>query len=127
MARYFTVDYALDRDDVRLKPLVKGRKVIAGTILGRVGSFEKDDDPYVRFEVRPAGKGAPRIDPKPILDGWKLLESTAVYRAPDSGPLAQAASNEDPDRRPAPAHEQGGAAEARAERRAHQDLLVRPA
>jgi murein DD-endopeptidase MepM/ murein hydrolase activator NlpD len=96
MARYFTVDYGLDRDDVTLKPLVKGRKVIAGTILGRVGSFEKDDDPYVRFEVRPAGKGAPRIDPKPILDGWKLLESTAVYRAPDSGPLAQAASNEDP-------------------------------
>ena len=79
-----------------LKPLVEGRKVIAGTILGRVGASEKDDDPYVRFEIRPAGKGAPRIDPKPILDGWKLLESTAVYRAPDSGPLAQAASNEDP-------------------------------
>ena len=96
MARYFTVDYGLDRDDVTLKPLVKGRKVIAGTILGRVGSFEKDDDPYVRFEVRPAGKGAPRIDPKPILDGWKLLESTAVYRAPDTGPLAKAASTDDP-------------------------------
>ena len=50
----------------------------------------------MRFEVRPAGKGAPRIDPKPILDGWKLLESTAVYRAPDTGPLAKAASTEDP-------------------------------
>jgi murein DD-endopeptidase MepM/ murein hydrolase activator NlpD len=96
MARYFTVDYGLDRDDVTLKALVKGRKVIAGTILGRVGSFQRDDDPYVRFEVRPAGKGAPRIDPKPILDGWKLLESTAVYRAPDTGPLAKAASAEDP-------------------------------
>jgi hypothetical protein len=35
----------------------------------------------VHFEIRPAGKGAPKIDPKPILDGWKLLESTAVYRA----------------------------------------------
>ena len=33
------------------------------------------------FEIRPAGRGAPRIDPKPILDGWKLLESTAIYRA----------------------------------------------
>jgi hypothetical protein len=96
MARYFTVDYGLDRNDVTLKPLKKGRKVIAGTILGRVGTFEKGSDPYMRFEVRPAGKGAPRIDPKPILDGWKLLESTAVYRAPDSGPLAQAASAEDP-------------------------------
>jgi hypothetical protein len=30
--------------------------------------------------VRPAGTGAPLIDPKPILDGWKLLESTKVYR-----------------------------------------------
>ena len=33
------------------------------------------------FGIRPAGKGAPKIDPKPILDGWKLLEATAVYRA----------------------------------------------
>ena len=96
MARYFTVDYALDPDDVTLKALVKGRKVIAGTILGRVGTFGKSSDPYMRFEVRPAGKGAPHIDPKPILDGWKLLESTAVYRAPDTGPLAKAASTEDP-------------------------------
>ena len=56
-------------------------------MLGRVGARPEERDPYVRFEVRPAGKGAPRIDPKPILDGWKLLESTAVYRAPDTGPL----------------------------------------
>jgi hypothetical protein len=33
------------------------------------------------FSIRPAGRGAPRIDPKPILDGWKLLEATAIYRA----------------------------------------------
>jgi len=33
------------------------------------------------FEIRPSGRGAPRIDPKPILDGWKLLEATAIYRA----------------------------------------------
>jgi hypothetical protein len=41
----------------------------------------------VRFEIRPAGRGAPRIDPKPILDGWKLLESTAVYRANGRNPF----------------------------------------
>src|SRR5207244_2736052 len=29
----------------------------------------------------------PRIDPKPILDGWKLLESTAIYRANGKNPL----------------------------------------
>ena len=39
------------------------------------------------FEIRPAGKGAPRIDPKPILDGWKLLESTAIYRAAGRNPF----------------------------------------
>ena len=31
--------------------------------------------PHVDFSIRPAGRGAPRIDPKPILDGWKLLEA----------------------------------------------------
>ena len=39
------------------------------------------------FEIRPAGAGAPRIDPKPILDGWKLLESTAIYRAKGKNPF----------------------------------------
>jgi hypothetical protein len=39
------------------------------------------------FEIRPAGRGAPRIDPKPILDGWHLLESTAVYRAKGRNPF----------------------------------------
>jgi murein DD-endopeptidase MepM/ murein hydrolase activator NlpD len=60
--------------------LVKGSRVVAGTILGRTGR-------YLRFEIRPAGRGAPSIDPKPILDGWKLLESTAIYRAKGKNPL----------------------------------------
>ena len=41
----------------------------------------------MRFEIRPAGRGAPRIDPKPILDGWKLLESTAIYRSKKRNPF----------------------------------------
>jgi hypothetical protein len=45
------------------------------------------------FEIRPAGRGAPRIDPKPILDGWKLLESTEIYRA--KGKNALLSSNGD--------------------------------
>jgi hypothetical protein len=36
--------------------------------------------------IKPAGKGAPFVDPKPILDGWKLLEATAVYRAAGLNP-----------------------------------------
>ena len=43
--------------------------------------------PHMLFEIRPAGRGAPRIDPKPILDGWKLLESTAIYRAAGKNPF----------------------------------------
>ena len=43
--------------------------------------------PHLNFSIRPAGRGAPRIDPKPILDGWKLLEATAVYRAAGRNPF----------------------------------------
>jgi hypothetical protein len=46
----------------------------------------------MNFMVRPAGKGAPRIDPKPILDGWKLLESTAIYRAKGKNVLKDGSS-----------------------------------
>ncbi len=56
-------------------------------LLGRIGRASSATKPYVRFEIRPAGRGAPRIDPKPILDGWKLLESTAIYRAKGKNPF----------------------------------------
>src|SRR5256885_61710 len=32
------------------------------------------------------------IDPKPILDGWKLLEATAIYRAAGKSPFSSHAS-----------------------------------
>jgi hypothetical protein len=66
-----------------------GSKVIAGTVLGRVGEGSDGVDSHINFSIRPAGKGAPRIDPKPILDGWKLLEATAIYRAKGKSPFAQ--------------------------------------
>jgi hypothetical protein len=71
----------LDPKDFRAKPLVKGSSVLGGTTLGRIGTQADGKAPHLLFEIRPAGRGAPRIDPKPILDGWKLLESTAIYRA----------------------------------------------
>jgi hypothetical protein len=64
-----------------------GAKVIAGTVLARVARQEDGTDPHINFSIRPAGKGAPRIDPKPILDGWKLLEATAIYRAKGKNPF----------------------------------------
>ena len=84
---YFTQKVDLDPKDVRLKKLDVGSKVVAGTILGRLGRTSKRKASHLRFEIRPAGRGAPRIDPKPILDGWKLLESTAIYRAKGKNPF----------------------------------------
>ncbi len=69
--------------------LKTGSKLIAGTVIGRVGGGEDGAEPHINFSIRPAGKGAPRIDPKPILDGWKLLEATAIYRAKGKNPFAR--------------------------------------
>jgi murein DD-endopeptidase MepM/ murein hydrolase activator NlpD len=77
----------LDPHDFVPKPLKKGARVSGGTILGRIGKTASPLAPHVRFEIRPAGRGAPRIDPKPILDGWKLLESTAIYRSKKRNPF----------------------------------------
>ena len=66
-----------------------GSKVIAGTVLARIGASSESTDPHINFSIRPAGRGAPRIDPKPILDGWKLLEATAIYRAKGKNPFAR--------------------------------------
>ncbi|HEU4598870.1 MAG TPA: lytic murein transglycosylase, partial [Solirubrobacterales bacterium] len=66
-----------------------GSKVIAGTVLAHVGRGDEGIDAHINFSIRPAGKGAPRIDPKPILDGWKLLEATAIYRAKGKSPFTR--------------------------------------
>jgi hypothetical protein len=71
----------LNAKNAALKQLRPGAHVVAGTLLGRIGRPQAGKGPHVNFQIRPAGKGAPDIDPKPILDGWKLLESTAIYSA----------------------------------------------
>jgi murein DD-endopeptidase MepM/ murein hydrolase activator NlpD len=78
---FFARPLGLNARNAKLKRLRKGSRVIGGTVLGRVGKPDSDKAAHLYFEIRPAGRGAPRIDPKPILDGWKLLESTAIYRA----------------------------------------------
>ena len=89
----------LDSDKMELKPLREGSKVVAGTVLGRIGPESTPAAssasrpgasglaPHVNFAIEPAGRGAPTIDPKPILDGWKLLEATAIYRAAGKNPF----------------------------------------
>jgi hypothetical protein len=77
----------LNRRDYRARKMHVGARVIAGTMLGRIGRTEEGVASHLLFEIRPAGRGAPRIDPKPILDGWKLLESTEIYRAAGRNPF----------------------------------------
>ena len=86
---YFGGVLRFDNETMEMEELEKGSRVVAGTVLGRI---EKTDElaPHVHFMIRPSGKGAERIDPKPILDGWKLLESTAIYRARGENPFASA-------------------------------------
>jgi hypothetical protein len=78
---YFSRALGLNSKNSKLRRLHRGSHVVGGTILGRIGQTDPSQAPHVFFQIRPTGKGAPLIDPKPILDGWKLLEATAIYRA----------------------------------------------
>src|SRR5207237_4528793 len=79
--------FGLKRAQLVVKRLRVGSQIPGGTVLGRIGRLSHTAAPNMLFEIRPAGRGAPRIDPKPILDGWQLLESTAIYRAKGENPL----------------------------------------
>ncbi len=90
---YFGGVLHFNRGSMELRPLRKGSEVVAGTVLGRIGKTGSKLAPHVNFAIRPAGRGAPRIDPKPILDGWKLLEATAIYRAAGEDPFEFSTAN----------------------------------
>ncbi|HEX3911402.1 MAG TPA: lytic murein transglycosylase [Solirubrobacteraceae bacterium] len=78
-------------DDVYLHELHAGARVIAGTVLGHVGEAEPAEgqggESRMFFQIRPAGVGAPLIDPKPILDGWVQLENSSIFRAKGQNPF----------------------------------------
>ena len=62
---------------VRYRPLRKGSRVVAGTVLARSGAAPSGaEGGRMRLEIRPAGRDAPRIDPRPIVAGWKLLNAS---------------------------------------------------
>jgi Transglycosylase SLT domain len=69
--------------------LREGSHVAAGTILGRTADRAAAvKNGHLRFEVRPAGRHTPRIDPRPILAGWKLLSAAgSSAREPSIGQL----------------------------------------
>jgi Transglycosylase SLT domain len=84
---YFSDVLHLGKNQYTLEPLKAGAIVVAGTILGRIGAGTPGNASHVYFMVQPGGKNAPQIDPKPILDGWKLLQASAVYRAAGTNPF----------------------------------------
>jgi Transglycosylase SLT domain len=84
---YFSDVLHLGKNQYTLEPLKVGSIVVAGTILGRIAQGTKTMASHMVFMIQPAGKHAPYIDPKPVLDGWKLLEATAVYRAAGVDPF----------------------------------------
>jgi hypothetical protein len=84
---YFAGTLHLAKNQYTLEPLQVGSIVIAGTILGRMGPASHGSSGHMYFQIQPAGHQAPDIDPKPILDGWKLLQATNVYRANGVNPF----------------------------------------
>ncbi|MDQ6803488.1 MAG: lytic murein transglycosylase, partial [Actinomycetota bacterium] len=75
---YFSDTLHLARNQYTLQPLRVGSTVVAGTILARVGAGTPNDASHLVFMIRPAGQGAPLIDPKVILDGWELLQASSI-------------------------------------------------
>jgi murein DD-endopeptidase MepM/ murein hydrolase activator NlpD len=77
-------------NEVYLHQLRAGAQVIAGTVLGHLGAGSAtagEAAPHLVFEIRPAGPGAPLIDPKPVLDGWVALENSSVFHAKGQNPF----------------------------------------
>jgi hypothetical protein len=63
-------------EQVGYRRLREGTRVVAGTILGHASGSTVGKS-RMRFEIRPAGERTPRIDPRPIVAGWKLLQASS--------------------------------------------------
>jgi hypothetical protein len=86
---YFSGVLHLAKNQYTLKPLKTGSVVVAGTILGRIAAGSKKQASHLEFMIKPGGKKAPYVDPKPILDGWELLQATSIYRASGIDPFVK--------------------------------------
>src|SRR5262249_59827603 len=83
-------------NDVYLHTLRPGVMVIAGTVLGHLGAgagvahatVSANSQPHMIFQIRPAGMGAPLIDPKPILDRRVAPANSSLFRAKGAKPYA---------------------------------------
>jgi soluble lytic murein transglycosylase-like protein len=80
----------LKPSEIVLRRLHRGSRVVAGTTIGRLGGRTTvEGRAAVHLRIHPAGKKAPAIDPTPLLDGWKLLQTTDVYGPAGSTTLSK--------------------------------------
>jgi hypothetical protein len=68
--------FQVGSEDVFLHPLRVGAHVIAGTVIGHLVTT---GEASMLFQIRPAGVGAPQIDPKPLLDSWVQFQGSFVF------------------------------------------------
>jgi hypothetical protein len=73
------------RSGLRQAPLREGTWVAAGTVLGSVPGEGPGPPAHFLFKIRPAGAGP--IDPRPILQAWRLLGETEGHPHRDTQPL----------------------------------------
>jgi hypothetical protein len=85
--RYFTSAFGLRRAQLTAKRLRVGSRVLAGTILGRLGSAQGNRQPHLLFAIHPAGKDQTDIDPRPFLDAWTQLQTLELHRQSYGQPL----------------------------------------
>ena len=76
---YFSEPVRLRTSDFTLAALRPGTTVVAGTVLGHVGSGHRRPA-GIAFQTRPAGASSP-IDPVPIIAEWELLGRLTAGRA----------------------------------------------
>jgi photosystem II stability/assembly factor-like uncharacterized protein len=70
---------------MRLAPLRRGTWVAPGTVLGNVAGRSRAGRARFLFEVQPTGAGA--IDPRPLLEAWRLLGQAQGHPQRGTQPL----------------------------------------
>ncbi len=68
-----------------LGPLRKGAWLPAGTVIGRLPGGAPNRRAHFLFEIRPAG--AEPIDPRPVLDAWRLIGEAQGHPQRGTQPL----------------------------------------
>ena len=70
LGSYFARHRPARRGGLRAQPLMRGARVLPGTVLGQAKGTR------LEYAIRPAGRGAPAVDPRPFLQaGMRLRRS----------------------------------------------------